>query len=60
MDTRPHVVTDNELIRHKISKGEFSNTPYSIDWKAFEEAVRRIYKLKEESNEADRRLPRSR
>lgn len=48
--TRPHVDTDNVLIRYKISKGQFSNCPYDIDWKAFQEAVDKINKLKEETN----------
>ena len=51
---RPSVVTDNALIRHKIANGEFSNPPYRIDWKVFQEAVDKINKLKEESN-ANRR-----
>lgn len=47
---RPSVVTDNALIRHKIAEGVFSNAPYTIDWKVFQEAVNQINKLKEESN----------
>lgn len=43
--TRPHVVTDNVLIRYK---GQPINCPYNIDWKAFQEAVDKINKLKEE------------
>lgn len=53
--TRPHVVTDNTLIRYKISEGVFSSIPYDVDWVAFQKAVDKINKLKEESNvEIDR------